>query len=117
MGADFEQRVFNSSRDAIMLIYHPLSQKNRGLKQRFDRFADLEQTNGNSALQFFRYNGLNESEVFKTPSKLPAIIYFRRTEKDGEFVKESVVFENVREHMLLDSTDERFAAAMADFIA
>jgi hypothetical protein len=33
-----------------------------------------------------------------------------------EFVKESVVFEAVREHMLLDSTDEQFAAAMDEFI-
>lgn len=55
--------------------------------------------------------------MFKTPSKLPAIIYFRRVEKDGEFAKESVVFDDIRSLMLLDSTDERFTAAMTDFIA
>ena len=102
-----------------MLIYHPLSQKNRGLKQKFDRFAERQVSNGNTALQFFRYNGLNESETFKTPSKLPAIIYFRKVDKEGEveFVKERVQFENIREHMLLDSTNEKFAAAMDEFIA
>jgi len=33
-----------------MLIYHPLSQKNRGLKQKFDRFAERQVSNGNTAL-------------------------------------------------------------------
>ena len=102
-----------------MLIYHPLFEKNRGLKKRFDRYAELQASNGGTSLQFFRYNGLNESEVFKTPSKLPAIILFRKVEKEGEieFVKERVQFDNIHDHMLLDSTNEKFAKAMDEFIA
>jgi hypothetical protein len=40
-------------------------------------------------------------------------------DKEGEvdFVKERVQFDNIREHMLLDSTNEKFAAAMNEFIA
>ena len=61
-----------------MLIYHPLSHKNRGLKEKFDFLADAKT---DLDVQFFRYNGLNESDVFKTPEKLPAILYFRRIDK------------------------------------
>lgn len=40
VGDDFEQRVFNTKRDVLMLIYHPQSHKNRGLKQKFEHFAE-----------------------------------------------------------------------------
>lgn len=39
VGDDFEQRVFNSSKEGIMLVYHPITDKNRGLKDKFDQFA------------------------------------------------------------------------------
>ena len=63
---------------------------------------------------------MNESEVFKTPSKLPALLYFKRVDTpDGEvdFVKECYEFDDVRNHMVLDSTEEKFEAAMKEFIA
>ena len=96
-----------------MLIYHPQSDKNRGLKQKFEHFAEATEAGltGLNDLQFFRYNGINESEVFKTPSKLPALVYFKRIETpDGEvdYVKECTEFKDVRSHMLFDSTDDAF---------
>jgi len=39
VGQDFEKRVIDSEEDALVLIYHPLSEKNRGLKDKFERFA------------------------------------------------------------------------------
>jgi hypothetical protein len=39
VGEDFEKRVIDSDRDALVLIYHPLGEKNRGLKQKFEHFA------------------------------------------------------------------------------
>ena len=29
-----------------------------------------------------RYKGINESEVFKNPDKLPALVYFRKSKSD-----------------------------------
>jgi hypothetical protein len=39
VGEDFEKRVIDSDRDALVLVYHPISEKNRGLKQKFEEFA------------------------------------------------------------------------------
>ena len=100
-----------------MLIYHPLSHKNRGLKEKFDFLAETQTAQG---VQFFRYNGLNESDVFKTPEKLPALLYFRRIdrpESEPDFVKEVVEFKNVRDFMLRDSTREQFVKAIDEFMA
>lgn len=36
VGQEFEKRVIDSSQDALLLIYHPLSHKNRGLKEKFE---------------------------------------------------------------------------------
>lgn len=38
-GKDFEKRVFESKKDALVLIYHPEPEKNRGIKQKFEHFA------------------------------------------------------------------------------
>jgi hypothetical protein len=39
VGTDFEKRVFETNRDALVLIHHPVSAKNRGLKAKFEAFA------------------------------------------------------------------------------
>jgi len=36
VGEDFTKRVFESNKDALVLIYHPNKEKNRGLKEKFD---------------------------------------------------------------------------------
>ena len=36
VGEDFEKRVIDSDRDALVLVYHPISEKNRGLKHKFE---------------------------------------------------------------------------------
>ena len=53
-----------------------------------------------------RYNGVNESAVYKCPKKLPALVYFRRQE-DGTY-KEVTEFSKTREHMIRSSTNEGF---------
>lgn len=40
VGQEFEKRVIDSEQDALLLIYHPLSHKNRGLKQKLETFAE-----------------------------------------------------------------------------
>jgi len=39
VGNDFEARVFDRRDDSLVLIYHPISSKNRGVKQKFEEFA------------------------------------------------------------------------------
>lgn len=39
VGQDFEKRVFGQTQDTLLLVYHPLSQKNRGLKQKLEELA------------------------------------------------------------------------------
>lgn len=41
VGTDFENRVFNTNRDALVLFYHPLKDKNRGLKEKYEQFVKL----------------------------------------------------------------------------
>lgn len=74
VGESFKAHVYDTKRDALVLVYHPLAHKNRGLKERFEAFAaevDSEK------LLVARYNGINESAVFKCPDKLPAIVHFK----------------------------------------
>jgi hypothetical protein len=103
VGLEFEKRVIDSDQDVLLLIYHPLSQKNRGLKQKFESFAE---THAQVDLLIGRYNGINESAVYKNPQKLPALVYFRR-QPDGSF-KEVIEFDRTRELMLRSSTNAKF---------
>ena len=112
VGEDFEKRVIDSDKDALVLIYHPITEKNRGLKQKFEQFA--KQKLKDSVL-IARYNGVNESQVYKNPQKLPAIVLFKR-QADGSF-KQQVEYSNTREHMLKTSTEKDFNKAMEEFLS
>ena len=77
---------------------------------------------------------MNESPVFKSPEKLPAIVHFSSVDVsvdekdesgapvDAPFgtttsrVKEAVEYQFTRNHMLQSSTDEEFKKAMESFI-
>jgi hypothetical protein len=87
VGNDFEARVFDSTKDSLVLMYHPIASKNRGVKQKFEEFAKTAKVEG---VQIGRYNGVNESPVYRCPSKLPALVYFRQS-ADGTF-KEGIEF-------------------------
>jgi len=80
-----------------------------------------------------RYNGINESSVFKNPSKLPAIVHFTSADlgqdsnaSDGSAeapfgqntsnLKESTEFQFTRNHMLESSTTQDFKEAVEKFI-
>lgn len=56
VGQDFEKRVFERDRDALVLIHHPVAEKNRGLKQKFEEFA---KENLDENLLIARYSGVN----------------------------------------------------------
>jgi len=71
----------------LVLVYHPVSHKNRGLKEKFD---ELARSVDQDKLLIVRYNGINESAVFKNPTKLPAIIHFTNANLEaGSGVPES----------------------------
>ena len=76
--------MFDGQRDALVLVYHPIKEKNRNLKDKFEAFAESLNVEGVENLLVGRYNGINESAVFKNPKKLPALIYFGSSEKDKE---------------------------------
>ena len=130
VGDSLKAHVFDTQRDALMLIYHPVASKNRGIKERFESLASNVDS---SKLLVARYNGVNESAVFKNPNKLPAIVHFTSSdlsqlrEESGEAVdapfgettsrlKECVEYQFTRNHMLQSSSDEAFKAAMQEFI-
>ena len=130
VGDSLKAHVFDTKRDALMLIYHPVAHKNRGLKERFEALAGSVDS---SKLLVARYNGVNESSVFKNPQKLPAIIHFTSTDlsesseesgdgSDAPFghttsrVKECTEYQFTRNLMLESSTDEELKAAMEKFV-
>jgi hypothetical protein len=93
VGEEFEKRVIETKRDALVLISHPLKEKNRGLQEKFEHFAKISKAEGMDKQLFVaRYNGVNESEVFKNPAKLPALVLFKtprdRLEGDDSTMKE-----------------------------
>ena len=113
VGSDLERRIFDTARDALVLFYHPLAHKNRGVKQKYEEFAKTTSADPRQLL-VARCNGINESEVYRPPAKLPALVYFK-TQPDGSF-KEIIEYELTRDHMLRSSTGCQFSKAMEDFI-
>ena len=39
VGDSFKARIYDTKRDALVLVYHPIASKNRGLKEKFEQFA------------------------------------------------------------------------------
>lgn len=58
-------------------------------------------------------NGINESAVFKNPSKLPAILYFTKNEKGENEVK---VLENIEEILTRKANEEDIKKRIEEFI-
>jgi hypothetical protein len=121
VGEDFEKRVIETKKDALVFIYHPLKEKNRGLKEKFEQFCEEAKLEGaDQKILLARYNGMNESEVFKNPSKLPALVLFRankdKLQGDDSVMKEHIAFENTRSHMLKTSNKEDFIKEVRDFL-
>ena len=65
----------NKAQDKLVLITHPNDKKNMGISVEFDKFAKLNQLDDVIPIL---YPGINESEVFKVPQKLPSILYFKQ---------------------------------------
>jgi len=81
------------------------------LKQKYEHFCKEAKAEGVD-LFTARYNGVNESEVFKNPSKLPALLLFKspsdKLQGDDGTMKEQISFSQTRNHMLKTSTKEDF---------
>lgn len=58
-------------------MYHPVKEKNLGIEEDFEHFAKVHGRDFED-LTIARYNGVNESAVFKSPMKLPAILMFKK---------------------------------------
>jgi hypothetical protein len=91
------------------------------LKEKFEQFCEEAKLEGcEQKLLLARYNGMNESELFKNPSKLPALVLFRankdKLQGDDSVMKEHVLFENTRSHMLKTSNKEDFIKDVKDFL-
>ena len=117
VGEDFEKRVLESPKDALLLVSHPVKAKNGRLPERFEEFARREKA---TDLLIGRYNGVNESQSFKSPERLPAVLYFRRLldaqgQPTGE-PKEVQVLEDINDLLLRGSTDEDVQAALLEFL-
>ena len=123
VGESFKARIYDTKRDALVLVYHPIAHKNRGLKEKLDAFA---RSADSDKLLVARYSGINESSVFKNPAKLPAILHFSAVDlqdetssteeakaaQDAPFganttkAKEQTEYQFTRNHMLKSSSDE-----------
>lgn len=44
VGEDFDKRILDSKRDALVLIHHPIKEKNRGLLEKFEEFVKSQDT-------------------------------------------------------------------------
>jgi hypothetical protein len=103
VGEDLEKRVLDAKHDTLMFIRHPDHSKNRHLDEQFEELARQEIGNHGN-LQFARYNGVNESQGYKSPRKLPAIVYFKaHRDVSGEVTgdeKEVLLYEGVNELLL-----------------
>ena len=77
------------------MVTHPVKSKNRGLLESFEELVREERTE-HPELLLARYNGVNESEKFKVPQKLPALIYFKK----GEAEPKAIVYEGINKLLL-----------------
>ena len=119
VGEDFEKRVLDSKKDAILLINHPVKGKNSKLQDQFEEFSRIEKSKNHQIL-FGRYNGVNESQGFKSPEKLPTILYFKtQLDSNGEPTgepKEVTVYEGINELLLKGSSDSDVQDALREFL-
>jgi hypothetical protein len=77
-GIDFDKAVFKSNThlDKVVFITHQNDSKNFGLNVEYDKIANALKRKYKN-VEFMEYNGINENEKFKSPEKLPAVVYFR----------------------------------------
>ncbi len=73
-----------------------------------------------SDLLIGRYNGVNESQSFKSPERLPAVLCFRRRldekgQPTGE-PKEVETLQDVNDLLLKGTTDEDVQVALLEFL-
>ena len=91
VGTDVDAFVSNKdkSRKNVIFIRHPSPEKNYNLDKQFEEYAAknkemLEKQNVTMSV----FNGINEAETFKNPSKLPAVLMFQKKEKQAITKKE-----------------------------
>ena len=85
VSTDFQAHFYkyNMSQDKIVLVTHPKTSKNLDILDRFEDFARKQKLyKQNANLHWYYYEGWNESDYFKTPSKLPTILLFKNGEEE-----------------------------------
>lgn len=115
VGEDFEKRIIESKKDSLVLVYHPLKEKNRHLQDTFEEFTRISKSD---ILSFARFNGINEASTFKSPSKLPALVYFKHvTSAPGEADrKEMITFDGINELLLKNGKEHEVHDKIRQFI-
>ena len=96
-----------------MLVYHPINEKNRKLRDAYEEFTRIEGAKDESLI-IARMNGLNESEYFKGPEKLPAVLYFK-SRGDG-LGKEIVPLENINQLLVKSASEDKVHERLREFI-
>lgn len=69
------------------MITNPRDEKNMGLTKEFEKFAKLIKKEGQEVKPFL-YSGINESEYFKVPHKLPTVMLFKCDDKGSPITVE-----------------------------
>ena len=96
----------------MVLITHVKEDKNCGIEQQYDNFAKF---NKNKNLQISHLHGINESEAFKVPRKLPTVLLFRQ----GLSINEGPVeLDRFKLMTAMDASDQKAALTktLKDFI-
>ena len=116
VGEDFEKRIVDSKKDALVLVYHPLKEKNRQLQDSFEEFTRIAKSD---SISFARLNGINESQTFKSPNKLPALVYFKHVQSatGGAGHKQMMItFDGMNELLLKNGKEHEVHDQIRQFI-
>jgi hypothetical protein len=64
-----------------------------------------------------RYNGINESMIFKSPSKLPAVVFFKKSLNDqGKIETKGFMLQDIEKHLLKNSSEEELFKSLRKVI-
>ncbi|CDW86371.1 UNKNOWN [Stylonychia lemnae] len=111
VGEDFDKRVMQGNKDAVVLVYHPIKEKNRELVDKFEEFVrtqDADQgISPDGQVVYGKYNGINESNTFKSPKQLPSILYFKKVKDQDE--KEIIALDSIQDLLVKSPAMRIFA--------
>jgi len=106
VGEDFKVKVWDSKQPVLALITH--HHKNGDLEAKFEELA----RQGIEGVKCVRVRGVNENEVYRWPSKLPALVLFKK----GSEGVEPVQYEGVEKELLKKTSSEETQERVKEFV-